>query len=604
MQGAQKVAAQGYDLAAVITRHRDDVINRTNAMLQLDAASGMRPRMNQIRAFMDGGAEAAKLLLGPDYDPDDPDVPAANYVQAHVNRLAQKVGRMPSLRVPPPVKDNRASAREAADKRERIVLNYDRHCRLDQMLPQAARWLAGYGYVVFAVKDGQADGYHYPKLSMYDPYQTILGNLGPDQQPNEFVVRYLCQIDDLCRFYPEQAGALRLAARSRSSGSSGAMYGGSVSGGTGSWGNQSGTGVEVTEYWDQSGCWMLVPEYGIVLDLIRNPLERPQFVTMKRFAFNELHGHYDSSIGLQKAITRANYMAGIAMEDAVFSPLNVYGESQEGPYERGRFAMNYFPAGTTVSRDRDNLPYQMFEHVNKLERQLRIDTNYPVSDDGQSPNSFATGAGVQELQGASANDVREYQLVIKDGLERLDHIRLAFDEARNPHVEKPMEGEQRGAPFAETYTPAVDIAGNYRTVRKFGAMAALDDTVRAAALQNLAQQGLLDSATVLENMDGIDNPTEVLRRVEQEQIGRALREVLTTRAVSGDPAALEALIAKLPDGPEKREFRKILAAPETPAPAVPPPPQMTPASLFDALNGRTPMPPDAAMMPPSAAVPV
>ena len=48
-----------------------------------------------------------------------------------------------------------------------------------------------------------------------------------------------------------------------------------------------------------------------------------------------------------------------------------------------------------LSKPTNNLPYQLFQQIDRLERHLRLGSAYPVSDDGQSPNAFVTGRGLR-----------------------------------------------------------------------------------------------------------------------------------------------------------------------------------------------------------------
>ncbi len=73
----------------------------------------------------------------------------------------------------------------------------------------------------------------------------------------------------------------------------------------------------------------------------------------------------------------------------------------------------------------------MFTQIDRIERQLRVGSSYPVSDDAISPNSFVTGRGLQELLSSVDLNVKEYQLSLKTAMEELDYKRLEMDEALN-----------------------------------------------------------------------------------------------------------------------------------------------------------------------------
>ncbi len=120
-------------------------------------------------------------------------------------------------------------------------------------------------------------------------------------------------------------------------------------------------------------------------------------------------------------MAKINIMSAIAMEDAVFTETNISGELESGQYRKGRYAINYLSPGTQVSKPINNMPYQLFQQVDRLERQLRMVGGYPVTDDSQSPNSFVTGAGLSELNTSMSLMINEYREVIRTGLAKMDN---------------------------------------------------------------------------------------------------------------------------------------------------------------------------------------
>ena len=165
----------------------------------------------------------------------------------------------------------------------------------------------------------------------------------------------------------------------------------------------------------------------MILDFIPNVLSTPPFVFIKKMSFDELKGQYDHVIGLMAMMAKINIMSAIAMEDAVFTETNISGEIESGQYRKGRFAVNYLAPGTQVSKPANNIPYQLFQQIDRLERQLRMVGGYPVTDDSQSPNSFVTGAGLSELNSAMSLMINEYREIIKHGLVEMDSKRLELD---------------------------------------------------------------------------------------------------------------------------------------------------------------------------------
>jgi len=195
-----------------------------------------------------------------------------------------------------------------------------------------------------------------------------------------------------------------------------------------------------------------------------------------------------------------------------------------------------------VSKPVNNLPYQLFQQVDRLERHLRLGAAYPVSDDGQSPNAFVTGRGLEELGQSASLHVREYQTVLKEALQELDAKRLEYDEVMFSGVRKPIAGRHKGTAYKESYTPQSDISEVYETRRVYGVMAGFDEPQKIITGLQLKQQGIIDTQTLQENMDGLDNITKIQQRISAEKAETVLFESLMAQAAQGNPKATLAAI--------------------------------------------------------------
>ena len=309
------------------------------------------------------------------------------------------------------------------------------------------------------------------------------------------------------------------------------------------WANADGTGKVVAEYYDKDGTYVFLPENKIILDFIPNPLKSgPRFVVAKRYSFDQMQSQFHHVIGLMANMAKINVLSVIAMEDAVFTETNIIGEIESGQYRKGRFAVNYLTPGSQVSKPTNNLPYQLFQQIDRLERHLRLGSAYPVSDDGQSPNAFVTGRGLEELGQSASLHVREYQTVLKKALEQIDSKRLEWDEIMYGGSRKPMAGFRNGTAFKETYDPSIDIAEMYKTRRVYGVMAGFDEAQKVITGLQLYQQGIIDKQTLQENMDGLDNISQIDNRINAEKAENVLFESLMQQAAQGNPKATMAAI--------------------------------------------------------------
>ena len=494
---------------------------------------------DKIRAIMNGGADGIKALLGKQMrDMDYNQIPAPNLLHSAMERFAQKLGRAPDLRIDIFNDKDSERATKRAEKIERIVHAYDEQQKLELQLPQVGRWLPGYGFAVWVLKEKKdANGIPYPYAETKDPYLCYPGYFGEGQQPKDLAVIQRVPHETLAKLYPNHKNVIldEIDAEYNTM-----AY---MSSYDKSWANQSGTGKVVAEYYDDEGTYIFLPENKVILDFIPNPLKSgPRFVVAKRFAFDQMQGQFHHVIGLMANMAKINVLSVIAMEDAVFTETNIIGEIESGQYKKGRLSVNYLTPGSQVSKPTNNLPYQLFQQIDRLERHLRLGSAYPVSDDGQSPNAFVTGRGLEELGQSASLHVREYQIILKDALEQIDTKRLEWDETMYPNMRKPIAGFRNGTAFKETYVPGKDIAEMYKTRRIYGVMAGFDEPQKIITGLQLKQQGIIDKQTLQENMDGLDNISQINSRINAERAENVLFESLMAQAAQGNPKATMAAI--------------------------------------------------------------
>jgi len=502
---------------------------------------GMLDR-SRIRDIMNGGEAAVKALLGDKMKVEYNQLPAPNLFLTALERFAQKLGRAPDLKVDLINDKDSERAKKKSEKLERIVTSYDKFNKLDRQLPQAARWLPGYGFVVWTIKHRRdRDGNPYPYAELEDSFNCYPGNFGNDQNPSELAIIRRVPHGILAEQYPEAKQYIYAQNETAQESAYSILI--ETTERQGSWANSTGQGKVVVEFRDKEGTYVFLPENNKIIDFIPNMLKSgPCFVVAKRYSFDQMQSQFQHITGLMANMAKINILGTIAMEDAVFTETNITGEIESGKYRKGRGAVNYFAPGSTVSKPVNNLPYQLFQQVDRLERHLRLGAAYPVSDDGQSPNAFVTGRGLEELGQSASLHVREYQSVLKEALEELDAKRLEYDESLFADVRKPIAGMHNGTAFKETYTPSSDISEMYDTRRVYGVMAGFDESQKIITGLQLKQQGIIDTQTLQENMDGLDNISKIQSRINAEKAETVLFESLMAQAAQGNPKATMAAI--------------------------------------------------------------
>ena len=508
----------------------------------------------RIRAIMNGGPDGLLALLGDQIKGfQDFQIPVPNLMMSGLEHLSQKIGRIPNLKVDVPNNKDSDRARAKADKIARIVSSYDDTQKLDLQMPQVGRWLPGYGFAVWVIREKKGpDGTPYPCAELRDPYNCFPGYFGADQQPKEMAIIRRVPKDALSKTYPKYADKINTKDSYQVStlGVGNAYASAYTDSYNGSWANSNGEGDLVAEYYNDEGTYIFHMTSGTILDFIPNPLDSgPAFVIAKKFAFDRMQGQYDQIIGLMASMAKINVMSIIAMEDAVFTETNISGEIESGQYRKGRFAVNYLAPGTQVSKPASNVPYQIFQQIDRIERQLRVGGSYPVSDDSQSPLSFATGRGLEELGASMSLMIREYHTVMADAIEMIDSKRLEWDQKMYSGTSKELSGYYNNQFFSEKYDPAKDIQGAFKTRRVYGAMAGYDEPQKIVTGLQLLQAGIIDTQTLQENLDGLDNLSAVNSRITKEKADKVLFDTLLAQAQQGDTKATMAVvqIRKNPD---------------------------------------------------------
>ena len=521
--------------------------------LHFDNQSAYSTR-GRIRAIMNGGPDGILALLGDQIKGfQDFQIPVPNLMMSGLEHLSQKIGRIPNLKVDVPNNKDSDRARAKADKIARIVTSYDDTQKLDLQMPQVGRWLPGYGFAVWVIREKMgADGIPYPCAYLRDPYNCFPVYFGADQQPKEMAIVRRVPKAALSKAYPNSADKINSKDfyQTNTLGVGNAYASAYTDSYNGSWANSNGEGDLIAEYYNEEGTYIFHMTSATILDFIPNPLDSgPAFVIAKKFAFDRMQGQYDQIIGLMASMAKINVMSIIAMEDAVFTETNISGEIESGQYRKGRFAVNYLAPGTQVSKPASNVPYQIFQQIDRIERQLRVGGSYPVSDDSQSPLSFATGRGLEELGASMSLMIREYHTVMADAIEMIDAKRLEWDEKMYGGNSKELSGYYNNQFFSEKYDPSKDIQGAYKTRRVYGAMAGYDEPQKIVTGLQLLQAGIIDTQTLQENLDGLDNLSSVNSRITKEKADKVLFDTLLAQAQQGDTKATMAVvqIRKNPD---------------------------------------------------------
>jgi len=278
--------------------------------LHFDNQSAYSTR-GRIRAIMNGGPDGIQALLGDNLKGfQDWQVPVPNLMMSGLEHLAQKIGRIPNLKVDVPNGKDSDRARQKAEKVGRIVNAYDEVQKLDLQMPQVGRWLPGYGFSVWVIREKRdANGTPYPCAELRDPYNCFPGYFGADQQPKDMAIVRRVPKEALARTYPKYANQImnKDAYNTDFLGVGSAYASAYTDQYNGSWANSNGDGDLIAEYYNLEGTYIFHMTSATILDFIPNPLDSgPAFVIGKKFSFDRLQGQYDQIIGLMASMAKIN----------------------------------------------------------------------------------------------------------------------------------------------------------------------------------------------------------------------------------------------------------------------------------------------------------
>jgi hypothetical protein len=194
---------------------------------------------------------------------------------------------------------------------------------------------------------------------------------------------------------------------------------------------------------------------------------------------------------------------------------------------------------------------QVFQQIDRLERQLRIGAAYDQGSDSLAARGgFITGRGQQELRDPIEANIGEYQRIIAHAMESLDTRRLEWEERHEKDRRKRVfyiDGSKQGE---ETYVPTTDIGGSWRSRRMYGMMATWDDNSKIVAGLQLLQGGVIDTLTMQENLDGLDDVAKINQRINQDRARQDLFAALEQMAAQNDPRAAMVLV-EIMDKPDQ-----------------------------------------------------
>lgn len=513
-------------------------------------SAGRREKMYQVKAIREGRWDEVQYGMFPQ---EIPEPMVANFIDVAARSAAEATAPLPSFTCANPTMATDA-ARKSADRRTKIANHYVTHSRLGDQNILAADHMESYGFTAYIVDpDFDSKSPCIYVESAFDAYYA----LNRRGETVWFAKCYRRSVQELIWEYPEYADTFGdLLQRKREE-------------------------VELIRYYDKDYDYILVPEAGLTLHQMKNPVTRCRVVVVERPRTGDIaRGAFDDLVWVQLARAKmAIYTMRIA-EDVANAPTAMPLDVQE--MQIGPNAQIKTDRPQDVRRVDLSVPNQPFVELQNMANELRIGSRHPEGRDGDMDASIITGKGVQALMAGYDGRIKTSQGRIASGLTIAAEICFELDEALWPNVEKSIRGLEDGAPFEVKYRPSRDIAGDYSVSVSYGLTAGLDPNRSLVFLLQALTSGVISVDTVQRQMPFELDVVGEQKRINVEQIRNSLLASIATlpQAIpamamqGGDPTELVMKVNKVIQKLQKGA--SIEDAVEAAFPPPPPPPQPSP----------------------------
>jgi hypothetical protein len=426
----------------------------------------------------------------------------ANAIDTSARQLAENLAPLPSINCATGVTTSDRAKRFVARK-TKIAYSYVIESALKPKMPQACDWYLTYGTLPMVVEpDFESGGprmrFDNPKGSY--PQFDLWGN----------TISY-------SKVYREKAGDLAVKFPDAAD----RIYGRG-------WGNEQGcspdTLLEVVKYADKDVQLLFMPErQNLVLLETENRLGKcPVTVAVKPSYDEQDRGQFDDVIYPHLARARMAMLGLEATNQTVRAPLALPTDVQKISF--GDNAVIRTNSPEKIRRVGQDMPTAAFQQEQMLAEEVRAGTRTPASATGEVNASIITGQGVNALNGGYDIQIATGQAVIGHALERAISLCFEMDEKFWPKATKTVSGVINGTPFQQSYTPAKDIAGDYRVSVTYGFASGMNPSQALVFLLQLRGDQLVPRDFVQRQLPMDVDVTALQAQIDSEQVTDALKQ--------------------------------------------------------------------------------
>ena len=281
--------------------------------------------------------------------------------------------------------------------------------------------------------------------------------------------------------------------------------------------------IEVVKYVDNDQIVMYLPQHGVPVDSMENPLKKIYISIGKRPGYdNEVRGAFDDAIWVQLAKSRMALLGLEATEKTVRAPLAVPRDVQKMTF--GDDAIIRTDNPDKIRRVGIDVPQAAMQESQVLEQELRVGTRTPEARSGNMDASIITGRGVQALMGGFNTVITTGQQVIGEALRIAIELAFEMDEKLWPNEKRTIRGTVQGSPFEESYIPSKDIAGDYTVDVTYGFAAGQDPARAIVGLLQLRGDQLISRDFFQRQLPMNIDVVQMQQQIDNEQFTDALKQ--------------------------------------------------------------------------------
>ncbi len=424
----------------------------------------------------------------------------ANQIDVAARDYAEMLAPLPALNT---VSGNMTSdrAKKFAAKRGRIGATYWDASNLGMQMFQAADNMCTYGMAVFVVEPDKATWM--PKIRRMDP-MGCYPEFNFEGECVSMVKKFTMSLREvIAKFGEENARGLMRD-----------EYGQKVS---------LETNIDLIRYADKDQYTIVTSRKGLTMSYVENVMGMcPYVVGVRPGPDMEIRGQFDDVLGVTAARAVMMRLVVEAAEKSVQAPIVVPDDLEDVTIGPDALMRTSNPAG--VGRLNLNIDSSTFAEMGTLQQELLTGARFPGARQGTVNASVVTGRGVEALLGGYDSQIKAGQMVLQRALREVTRRCFAMDEAIWPGRKKTIKGVIEGAPFEDTYTPSVDIAGDFTCDVTYGFLAGLDPNRALVFLLQLEGAGAIDMATVQRHMPFDVDVNKLQQNIDAQKLRDALMQ--------------------------------------------------------------------------------